>query len=108
MARCVKCKGETRKIKANFKGHKIDAYKCKKCGEEYFEPKQAQKILEENKHKFSRKKPVRIAGTYVSTLQVLMDALDEMTKTMGRTVCVLENLDARLKALEVEYGRRSK
>jgi len=59
-------------------------------------------ILKENKQKFSRrKKPEGIFPT-------LMESLEEMTKTMDRTISALENLDARLKVLEVANDRRSK
>ena len=101
MAICVKCKGKTEQIKVNFKGHKIDAHKCKKCGEEYFEPKQAQRILEKRKQKFSRGKTEGIFPT-------LMEALEEISQTIERTVSVLENLDARLKVLEVDCNDRKR
>ncbi len=46
---CVVCGGGLKPVKSRFQGFEIDAYKCVKCGEELFDPLQAEKILEANK-----------------------------------------------------------
>ena len=46
---CVVCGGKLLKIKSKFQGFLIDAYKCNKCKEEFFNPEQAEEILERNK-----------------------------------------------------------
>lgn len=42
---CVKCGGLAQPAKTSFQGMKIGGWKCKKCGEVYYDPAQAQKIL---------------------------------------------------------------
>lgn len=42
--KCVACGKTAKSAKLSFQGQPIDGWKCK-CGEEYFEPEQAQKIL---------------------------------------------------------------
>jgi len=46
---CVVCGGGLKPVRSRFQGFAIDAYKCVKCGEELFDPVQAEKILETNK-----------------------------------------------------------
>ncbi|MFH0956735.1 MAG: AbrB/MazE/SpoVT family DNA-binding domain-containing protein [Candidatus Aenigmatarchaeota archaeon] len=48
-ARCVICGGNLSFTRSKFQGFPIDAYKCEKCHEEYFDPQQAENILEVNK-----------------------------------------------------------
>jgi len=45
---CASCGKVARKTKLRFQGFDIDGWKCR-CGEEYFHPEQAQKILLLNK-----------------------------------------------------------
>ena len=47
---CVLCAGKLIKTVEDFKGNKVDAYKCQKCGESYLEPIATERILEENKN----------------------------------------------------------
>jgi CxxC motif-containing protein len=42
--KCVSCGKTAKQAKLSFQGQQIDGWKCK-CGEEYFEPEQAQRIL---------------------------------------------------------------
>jgi CxxC motif-containing protein len=42
--KCISCGKTAKTAKLSFQGHKIDGWKCP-CGEEYFEPEQAQRIL---------------------------------------------------------------
>jgi hypothetical protein len=42
--KCVSCGKTAKPARLNFQGQAIDGWKCK-CGEEYFEPVQAQRIL---------------------------------------------------------------
>jgi len=42
--KCVSCGKIAKKTKLRFQGTDIDGWKCS-CGEEYFDPEQAQKIL---------------------------------------------------------------
>ena len=42
--KCVSCGKTAKPARLNFQGQAIDGWKCK-CGEEYFEPEQAQRIL---------------------------------------------------------------
>ncbi|MBU4032490.1 MAG: AbrB/MazE/SpoVT family DNA-binding domain-containing protein [Candidatus Thermoplasmatota archaeon] len=42
--KCVACGKTAKPMKLSFQGKRIDGWKCK-CGEEYFEPEQAQRIL---------------------------------------------------------------
>ncbi len=42
--KCISCGKTARPAKLSFQGRKIDGWKCT-CGEEYFEPEQAQRIL---------------------------------------------------------------
>lgn len=51
--KCVKCSGIAKKAKLSFQGFAIDGWKCK-CGEEYYNPEQAEKILLLNKLKNSK------------------------------------------------------
>lgn len=51
--KCVKCNETAREAKLSFQGFTIDGWKCR-CGEEYFNPKQAEKILLFNKLKNSK------------------------------------------------------
>lgn len=46
--KCVKCGKTARPSKLRFQGNTIDGWKCK-CGESYFDPGQAQRILLLNK-----------------------------------------------------------
>lgn len=49
-AKCVLCGGRLADVKtASFQGFTIKARKCTKCGEEYLDPVQAEKILQFNK-----------------------------------------------------------
>jgi hypothetical protein len=45
---CVSCGKTAKKAKLRFQGTVIDGWKCS-CGEEYFDPEQAQRILLLNK-----------------------------------------------------------
>lgn len=50
--KCVFCKAKAFPKKGmKFNGYSIDGWKCGKCGEEYFDPDQAQRILFINKLK---------------------------------------------------------
>lgn len=42
---CIKCGGLAKPIKTSFQGNEIDGWKCIKCREVYYDPKQAQRIL---------------------------------------------------------------
>ncbi len=42
---CVKCGAMARPAKTSFQGIIIDGWKCAKCGEVYYDPGQAQRIL---------------------------------------------------------------
>lgn len=42
---CVKCGGVARPVNTSFQGTGISGWKCKKCGETYYDPVQAQRIL---------------------------------------------------------------
>ena len=46
--KCVNCGRLATPAVLSFQGHEIDGWKCK-CGEEYFNPVQAEKILTLNK-----------------------------------------------------------
>lgn len=48
--KCVKCGGVAEKAKLSFQGVDIDGWRCE-CGEEYFDPEQAERILLLNKLK---------------------------------------------------------
>ncbi|MBI5252812.1 MAG: hypothetical protein HY930_00205 [Euryarchaeota archaeon] len=48
--KCVKCGGIAEKAGLSFQGVEIDGWRCK-CGEEYFNPEQAERILLLNKLK---------------------------------------------------------
>ena len=48
--KCIKCGNIAKESKLTFQGFEIDGWKCK-CGEEYFDPIQAEKILLLNKIK---------------------------------------------------------
>lgn len=43
--RCAKCSSMAKPVKTSFQGEKIDGWKCKKCGELYYDPSQAERIL---------------------------------------------------------------
>lgn len=45
---CVTCGKKAKSAKLRFQGAEIDGWKCS-CGEEYFDPEQAQRILLLNK-----------------------------------------------------------
>ena len=45
---CVSCGKTAKKTKLRFQGIEIDGWKCS-CGEEYFDPEQAERILLLNK-----------------------------------------------------------
>jgi hypothetical protein len=102
--KCVKCRGELKYIRTSFKGQKIDAYKCKKCGEEYFEPKQAQKILEKNKQKFSKTRKYDSKDA----IQIMLETLREMLTTMERITTVMESLNKRLQKVEGKNATRKR
>jgi CxxC motif-containing protein len=46
--KCMICGKTAKEVKLRFQGTKIDGWKCS-CGEEYFDPEQAQRILLLNK-----------------------------------------------------------
>lgn len=48
---CVVCGGFLKAKKSRFQGFPIDAYECSKCKEEFFNPIQAERILQRNKRK---------------------------------------------------------
>ncbi|MBI4210601.1 MAG: AbrB/MazE/SpoVT family DNA-binding domain-containing protein [Candidatus Diapherotrites archaeon] len=50
---CGKCGHLAGEASLSFQGHEINGWKCR-CGEEYFNPEQAQKILTLNKLKNSK------------------------------------------------------
>ena len=43
---CPKCKGMTYRTETKWQGFTIDVYKCRNCGEEYFDPIKAGEILD--------------------------------------------------------------
>ena len=47
---CVVCRKKAKKAKLRFQGYEAEGWRCA-CGEEYVEPKQAQRILVLNKLK---------------------------------------------------------
>ncbi len=50
--KCYKCKKVMKYTKGlRFNEYKLDGWKCSKCGEEYYEPDQVQRILLLNKLK---------------------------------------------------------
>ena len=53
---CVKCKKIAKPAKLKFQGYDIEGWKCE-CGERYYDPEQAQRILSLNKMK---DKPIEI------------------------------------------------
>ena len=48
--KCVRCRRIAPRAKLRFQSHTLDGWKCK-CGEEYFDPIQANRILTLNKLK---------------------------------------------------------
>ncbi|MFA5246359.1 MAG: hypothetical protein WC408_00525 [Candidatus Micrarchaeia archaeon] len=42
---CVKCGSKAKPAKTTFQGMSISGWKCAKCGEIYYDPAQAQRIL---------------------------------------------------------------
>lgn len=53
--KCFKCKKAMEYTKnLEFNKYKIDGWKCSKCGEEYYNPEKAEKILLLNKLKKSK------------------------------------------------------
>ena len=42
---CVNCGGLALPVESSFQGSKISGWKCVKCGEVYYDPIQAQRIL---------------------------------------------------------------
>ena len=76
--KCVKCGKTAKPAKLRFQGQSIEGWKCK-CGESYFDPEQAQRILLLNK---IRKEAFRVkVGKVRSNLIVripkkIADALD--------------------------------
>jgi len=51
--KCIRCGKIAPRAKLRFQGHQIDGWKCK-CGEEYLDPLQAERILTLNKLKHER------------------------------------------------------
>jgi len=49
--KCINCGKIAKSVKLSFQGQKIEGWKCS-CGEEYFDPAQAQRILHQNKMKY--------------------------------------------------------
>ena len=47
---CIKCKKIAKTAKPKFQGYEIEGWKCE-CGEKYYDPEQAQRILTMNKMK---------------------------------------------------------
>jgi hypothetical protein len=47
---CIKCGKIANPARLKFQGYEIDGWKCK-CGERYYDPEQAQRILSLNKLK---------------------------------------------------------
>ncbi len=47
---CIKCKKIAKPAKLKFQGYEIEGWKCG-CGEKYYDPEQAQRILSLNKMK---------------------------------------------------------
>lgn len=52
--KCFKCGKLAKKTRLRFLGFDIDGWKCRKCGEEYHDPEQAERILLFNKIKNSK------------------------------------------------------
>ena len=46
---CAICGKVAKETKLRFQGFEIDGWHCRSCGEDYFDPEQAQKILLLNK-----------------------------------------------------------
>lgn len=42
---CVKCRGWAEPVRTTFQGNEIDGWKCTSCGEVYYYPGRAQRIL---------------------------------------------------------------
>ena len=47
--KCVKCGRVAEPAKLSFQGDAIDGWRCASCGEKYYDPAQAQRILALNK-----------------------------------------------------------
>ncbi len=76
--KCVKCGETAKEARLSFQGHQIDGWKCR-CGEEYFDPEQAEKILMLNR---IRNKKFRVKlGRMRSNLIIRMPK--ELERTLG-------------------------
>lgn len=59
---CWKCNKNMKKIKDNFHGFSVNAWKCSKCKEVIYDEKDIQPILKYNKLKESKKKLIMTVG----------------------------------------------
>jgi hypothetical protein len=60
--------------------------------------------MEKNKQKFSEKSK----GNYFETVKSLMEALQEVTDCVEKSVTILESLDKRLQILEGKYAKQGR
>lgn len=91
--KCISCGKTARPAKLSFQGQKIDGWKCG-CGEEYFEPEQAQRILLLNQ---VRKEAFRVKVGRVRSNLIL--------RIPKRIADALELKDGEEVTLKVESGR---
>ncbi len=71
------CGGKTKEIATEWKGIKVRAWKCEKCGEELIHPLDAQRALEMVKAKKNKELTVKLRkvgkSTVITVPQVLME-----------------------------------
>jgi len=76
---CVNCGNIAKESKLRFQGFEIDGWHCKSCGEDYFNPEQAQNILLLNK--IMKKKYEVTIGQMRSNLIIRIPT--ELAKALG-------------------------
>jgi hypothetical protein len=76
---CANCGKVAKETKLRFQGFKIDGWHCSSCGEDYFNPEQAQRILLLNK--IMKKKYEVTVGQMRSNLIIRIPI--ELAKAIG-------------------------
>lgn len=87
--KCVRCRRIAQPAKLRFQQYSLDGWKCK-CGEEYFNPLQAEKILTLNKikHQKFHAKLGRIKSNLIVRIPTAVEAALGLSKGEEVTIRV--------------------
>ncbi|MFH0987167.1 MAG: AbrB/MazE/SpoVT family DNA-binding domain-containing protein [Candidatus Micrarchaeota archaeon] len=90
--KCHKCGRKAEPVKVKFQHYDISGWRCRKCGEEYLNPEQAQCILFLNKLKKN--------GIGVKVGRIRSNLIIRIPKTVEQTLQLKQGEEVKLKVLD--------